>query len=111
MSYNTRYKSNQFTPAQNAVLNPARLVSEKATVISVSKAGLYRNAMGISMYKLTVETSEQPGQPLELWGQASLAQPLSTLAVDSVISFEGTVQGGLGFGKRPHVVVNTFNVL
>jgi hypothetical protein len=103
--------SSTLTRAQRAVTAPVRMSSQKATVISRSKAGLYKNVLDISVFKLTVETSEQPGQPLELWGQASIAEPLSKLEVGQLISFSGTVQGSIGRGRRPHVVVNSFDVL
>lgn len=107
---------NRFTtrlsPAQRAVVAPVQVSSEEAIVLSVSKAGLYQNSIGIPMFKLTVERSEEPGQPLELWGQASVAGPLSrAAAVGVVLSFNGTVQGSIGRGRKPHVVVNNFKVL
>jgi hypothetical protein len=108
-------QSNRFnsllTPAQRAVVNPVKRSSQNATVISVSTAGLYENALGIEMFKLTVERSEEPGQPLELWGQASIARPLSQLVKGDRITFTGTVQGAIGRGRRPHVVVNAFEIL
>lgn len=97
--------------AQRAIVAPVEVSSESATVISVSKAGLYRNALDIPVFKLMVERSERPGQPLELRGQASIAEPLSKLSVGQKIAFEGTVQGSLSRGRRPYVVVNDFNVL
>jgi hypothetical protein len=107
-----RFTPSNLSPAQRAVLNPAPYSSERAVVLSVSTAGLYQTVgTGIDRFKLTVECSERPGQPLELWGQASMARPLSQLKKGDVISFEGDVQGSIGRGRRPHVVVNRFDVI
>lgn len=99
------------SPAQRAILTPAVFESKRAKVISVSTAGLYQTmGTNIDKFKMIVECDEQLGQPLEIWGLASIARPLSQLEIGQYISFEGTVQGSFRRG-RPHVVVNHFEVL
>lgn len=107
----SRSYGQQLTPAQRAINSPVILSSARATVVSVSKAGLYQTSLGIDRVKLTVERSEELGQPLELWAQVSLAGPMSKLKVGDVISFSGSVQGSIGRARRPHVVVNSFELL
>lgn len=95
--------------AQNAVLNPVPLTSEKAVVISLAKSGLYDNVKGIPTCSVTVEPTENPGHPIQITGLASLARRVHELAVGDVVTFEGTIQGSLARGRSPYVVLSSID--
>lgn len=104
-------RNNSLSPAQNAVLNPVYLSSEKATVISVAKSGLYNNANEVPTCSIMVERFEHPGHPVQLTGLASLAALVHELVAGDMLSFEGTIQGSLSRGRRPYVVLSNIQKL
>ena len=108
MAYRLNYRAT-LSPAQRRVADPIHFDSEKATVVSVSKAGIFPDLRtGVDKYRLTVETSEEQGRLFTLQGQASMARPLSELKVGDQISFTGVVEGSI---RNPLVVVTGFKVL
>jgi len=94
------------SPAQNAVLNPVTFSSKRAKVLSLAKTGFYRNGSGILTCTVTVEPAEDLGHPIRIVGLASMAEPVGKLKVGDVVSFVGSLQGSLRFGKSPYVVLS-----
>ena len=101
---NTRF--NQLSPAQNALLNPAVLSSKRAEVLALAESGLYKNRNGILTCSAVLEPVENPGHPVRVTGLASMAEPVHSLKVGEFVSFEGSIQGSLRFGRSPYVVLS-----
>lgn len=82
------------SPAQRNAVDPIVLSSRKATVVSLGKAGIYKDAkFEVDHYRLTVETSEEPGRLFVLQGNASMARPLAAFKIGESLSFSGVVEG------------------
>lgn len=92
--------------AQNAVLNPVSLSSERAKVLAVFEAGYHDNSRGIPTVSFMVEPEENPGHPMQITGLASIADLMKGLEKGDTVSFNGTIQGSLSRGRTPYVLVS-----
>jgi hypothetical protein len=106
--------SNRFStlsPAQNAVINPVTFGSKRAKVLSLANTGLYTNGSGVLTCSAVLEPDENLGHPVRVVGLASMAEPVHALKVGDYVSFEGTIQGSLRFGRSPYVVLSKLQQL
>lgn len=91
------------SPAQRNAIDPIILSSREATVVSLGKNGIYKDAkLEVEHYRLTVETAEEPGRLFTLQGNASMARPLAAFKLGDKLTFSGVVEGGF---RNPYVTI------